>query len=91
MRVCHTCNKEKSLDEFYSGKCYKDGYDIYCKSCARARRLNNDRNPINPVSKGGDLIINNVQLLCKSCNCSKGNKMIKYRDDINIIGEVTNG
>jgi 5-methylcytosine-specific restriction endonuclease McrA len=28
-----------------------------------------------PVSKGGGLTFENVQALCKSCNCSKGNKI----------------
>jgi 5-methylcytosine-specific restriction endonuclease McrA len=241
-RTCKDCKEDKSILEFYSGKCYKDGYDIYCKECARTRRRNNDRNPtgtrhkkrtnldtefwcpkcksyknksgfyiekgkrspsgystyckdcdnlrhnnekhkercrdyynktvrenpvrvleervrrldvwrrlkdtprwrvtksktdhlrrsrvketvvtltkedivflleiqsnkcsccnksfsgtlkyeidhILPLSKGGNLTLENVQLLCKSCNCSKGNKMIKYRNDINKT-EVANG
>ena len=33
-----------------------------------------------PVSKGGGLTLNNVQLLCTSCNSSKSNKHIVYRD-----------
>jgi 5-methylcytosine-specific restriction endonuclease McrA len=35
-----------------------------------------------PVSKGGGLILKNVQLLCKSCNSSKNNKSIQYRKDV---------
>jgi hypothetical protein len=45
MRVCYTCKGEKPLSEFYKGKCYKDGYDIYCKDCAKARRRDNLANP----------------------------------------------
>lgn len=35
-----------------------------------------------PLSKGGGLRLENVQLLCKSCNCSKGAKTIQYRKEL---------
>jgi 5-methylcytosine-specific restriction endonuclease McrA len=38
MRVCYTCKIGKPLLDFYKGKCYKDGYDIHCKTCARKRK-----------------------------------------------------
>ncbi|MCA9348369.1 HNH endonuclease [Candidatus Saccharibacteria bacterium] len=28
-----------------------------------------------PLSKGGTNLIDNLQPLCRSCNCSKGNKI----------------
>lgn len=33
-----------------------------------------------PVTKFGDLVLGNVQLLCRSCNASKGTKIIWYRE-----------
>lgn len=243
MRICYSCKKEKVFSDFYKGKCYKDGFDIYCKDCARKRRNENRLNPkgnrhskrnpdsnefrcpkckiyknkndfyidktfrspsgystyckdcdnkrhateeckeskrnyyhnvikideerflserkrklnvwkkykntlkwkinkakvghgrrqgfkktknnltsndvqfllkfqnnkcacckrtfsddlkyeldhILPLSKGGDFTLKNIQLLCKSCNCIKGNKMIKYRNEINFVRGGLNG
>jgi len=36
-----------------------------------------------PVSMGGDLTLDNAQLLCRSCNASKQNKTIRYISEIN--------
>jgi 5-methylcytosine-specific restriction endonuclease McrA len=37
-----------------------------------------------PLSMGGDLILENVQLLCRSCNSSKSNTIAMYRPNINF-------
>jgi 5-methylcytosine-specific restriction endonuclease McrA len=37
-----------------------------------------------PVSLGGDLILENTQLLCRSCNASKSDTIIMYRPNINF-------
>lgn len=33
MKICKICKEEKSVEEFYTGKQYKDGYWTFCKSC----------------------------------------------------------
>ena len=43
--TCKSCGKEKPTDDFYSGKCYKNGFDIYCKGCAREIRTINRNFP----------------------------------------------
>ena len=37
---------------------------------------------IRPVSKGGGLVLDNVQLLCKSCNSIKHDKNILFRQPL---------
>lgn len=32
-KVCSRCNQEKSLEEFYTGSGYRDGYQRRCKKC----------------------------------------------------------
>ncbi len=44
----------------------------YCKHCNITKTLSLDH--IIPRSKGGLDEINNLQILCRSCNSSKGNK-----------------
>lgn len=39
-----------------------------------------------PVKLGGDLTLQNCQLLCKSCNSSKGAKVIRYIPDLHLYG-----
>ena len=45
MKVCAKCKETKSYDEFHRGARYKDGYNSYCKSCAKwALRKSRDGN-----------------------------------------------
>lgn len=64
-------------------------YEFQNGQCARCKRefsqnLSYEIDHILPVSKGGDLILSNTQLLCKSCNCSKKDKTVQYRATIHI-------
>ena len=46
--------------------------DKVCKSCSSDQNLTFDH--IVPVSKGGKASMENLQILCNSCNASKGNR-----------------
>ncbi len=48
-------------------------YKFRCVTCGAKEKLTIDH--IRPVSKGGKNEISNLQILCKSCNSSKGNKI----------------
>lgn len=62
----HTANEIKLLYEQQAGK---------CKSCGKELFLTFHEDHIRPISKGGSDLIDNIQLLCPSCNTSKGNKI----------------
>ncbi len=51
-----------------------------CLCCGSADKLSIDH--IVPVSKGGLTVIDNLQILCTSCNCSKRDKIIDYRKNV---------
>lgn len=46
--------------------------DFTCRTCGRRTRLSVDH--IVPESAGGPTTMNNLQTLCKRCNCRKGTK-----------------
>lgn len=62
--------------------------------CACCKNFFDDTTPekdhIIPISKGGNLIINNVQALCRQCNNTKNDKIIDFRsiNHINILKEM---
>jgi hypothetical protein len=37
MKKCNKCNKEKSVEDFYKSKAYKDGLEKQCKECSLKR------------------------------------------------------
>ena len=54
-----------------------DKYNNRCLCCGLESKLTVDH--VKPISKGGLNIIDNIQPLCKSCNCKKRDKEIDYR------------
>ena len=52
-------------------------YDNLCLCCKKKNPLTVDH--VIPISKGGLNIIENIQPLCKKCNCAKHDKIIDYR------------
>lgn len=90
--LCSKCLKIKDEALFYRDIKLKRGFSYYCKDCECACCdiiFTKDRNytidHIIPLVKGGGLCLENVQLLCTHCNCSKGIKEIQYRPDINYL------
>lgn len=59
----------------------KNQYGYRCPSCGKTEpsiKLTEDH--IIPLSKGGTDYIENIQPLCKRCNCKKHTKIIKYEN-----------
>lgn len=54
----------------------RDGYK--CLKCDTTDNLTIDH--INPIIRGGDNILSNLQTLCKSCNSAKGATYKDYRN-----------
>ena len=52
-------------------------YNFICQKCGTSKNLTIDH--IKPFIEGGKDNFNNLQILCKSCNSSKGTKTIDYR------------
>jgi len=61
--------------EEWRAKC--DEWGNKCLHCGTTKRLTCDH--IKPLSRGGRNDIENLQLLCHSCNCHKSTKTIDYR------------
>lgn len=72
-------NKNGSYHTFGEWQTLKAQYNWICPSCEKSEpeiKLTEDH--IIPLSKGGSDNIENIQPLCKSCNCRKQVKIIKY-------------
>ena len=54
-------------------KMFLDSYGKGCKYCDKQLKLNTIAcDHIIPLSKGGDSTVENLQLICRSCNARKG-------------------
>lgn len=69
------CEKKKRVDDVskQTRKFVLEKYKHTCAYCGSNKNLEIDH--IHPVSKGGKSLIPNLQVLCKTCNCKKGNKI----------------
>jgi hypothetical protein len=56
----------------YNYKCHYCGYDNENHNIDYGENLHLDH--IMPLSKGGLTVVDNIQLLCRTCNCKKSNK-----------------
>ena len=54
-----------------------DSWGNRCLCCGAAEHLTCDH--VVPIARGGRNVIENLQLLCRPCNCRKGTKTIDYR------------
>jgi hypothetical protein len=66
--------------------CNKTKYEVFlrfkstCNYCGSREKLEIDH--IHPYSKGGGSNIENLQLLCKTCNIKKSNKLLNEISDL---------
>lgn len=70
----------KNLDSSFTKEEWKElcvKYDNTCLKCGVKGNMTPDH--VVPLSKGGKGTIDNIQPLCRSCNCSKRDKTIDYR------------
>ena len=73
--------KAEGSHVLYEWENLKIQYNLTCPSCKRREpeiKLTEDH--IIPLSKGGSDNIENIQPLCRNCNCKKYNKIIKYNN-----------
>ena len=68
-------------------KMFYDSYGKSCKYCDRKMTLRNMVcDHIVPLTKGGESTVNNLQLICKSCNTRKG--PLDEKDFVDLIDWV---
>lgn len=73
MRRSKECNVQCNISGDDIRKLFYDSYGKGCKYCDRQLKLNTIAcDHIIPLSKGGDSTVENLQLICRSCNARKG-------------------
>ncbi len=78
-RVIKRMRVECVTHTFGEWELLKKQYGYTCPCCKKSEpdiKLTEDH--IIPLSKGGSDLIENIQPLCRSCNCKKYTKIIKY-------------
>lgn len=71
--------KELGSHTFGEWELLKKQYNLICPCCKKSEpKIKLTEDHIIPLSKGGSDLIENIQPLCKSCNCKKQTKIIKY-------------
>jgi 5-methylcytosine-specific restriction endonuclease McrA len=72
--------KRKEANRILNNKSFRKlAFEKYGKKCIKCGSKNNlSLDHIISIFDGGSNDIENIQILCKSCNSSKGNKSIKY-------------
>lgn len=87
-RVCRYNSTRRCANSSQGNDLRADEIDLLLKHqkgrCARCQKMFSDKLPVTvdhiiPLSKGGNLTLSNVQLLCRSCNSIKNDKTILYR------------
>lgn len=71
--------KDNGLHTYGEWELLKKQYNYTCPCCHKSEpdiKLTEDH--IVPITRGGSNNIENIQPLCKSCNCKKYTKTIKY-------------
>lgn len=78
MKICKSCNQEKSLDSFGKKSVNKDGLNIYCKKCANeSAKLYEVRNKEMILKRKREYYENNKDII------NKKRKTKEYRDKRN--------
>ena len=73
MRRSKECNVRCEITGNDIRKMFLDSYGKGCKYCDKQLKLNTIAcDHIIPLSKGGDSTVENLQLICRSCNARKG-------------------
>ena len=78
-RVLKKIKNNQGTHTYGDWELLKKQYGYTCPCCKKSEpqiKLTEDH--IIPLSRGGSDLIENIQPLCKSCNCKKHTKIIKY-------------